>query len=74
MDVIMVDSVQWRETNPGTSEHMPLVNLEQVSEFLDVLDKIPGRILIRVCSPKKNKYRCHLELIHTHGVDFPAPL
>jgi hypothetical protein len=29
---------------------MPFVNLKQLSEFLDILYKVPGRILIRVRS------------------------
>jgi hypothetical protein len=37
---------------------MPIVDLEQLSEFLDVLHKVPGRILIRVRSAMKGKFEC----------------
>ena len=52
MDSTMIDLIQWRKTNPRTSKYVPVVNIEELSESLNILYKIPGSILIRVSSPR----------------------
>lgn len=63
---------------------MPILDLEVLAKALDVLDQIPGRVLLETRAPAENKIHTHTHkqsvdgselVVHgqTHGVDFPAP-
>ena len=58
---------------------MPLLDLEVLAKALDVLDQVPGRVLLEARAPAQNTYTRQWSAQsswlcgQTHGVDFPAP-
>ena len=50
-----LDGRERRETNPGSSEYMPFVNIKQLPEFLNILDEIPSCVFFYTRDPRKDE-------------------